>query len=83
MGGFTAVHMGLEYPERCHSLCVAGCGYGAEKEYEEYFKGVSLEVAKNFEEVVLEGFQKYTPSGRHGSNFRIRTRVVGRSLPND
>ena len=30
MGGFATLHFGLNYPERAHSLLVAGVGYGAE-----------------------------------------------------
>lgn len=49
MGGFAALHVGLVAPERALSLTVAGAGYGAEKQYEEYFRNVSLEVARQFE----------------------------------
>ncbi|MFD2239296.1 alpha/beta fold hydrolase [Aureimonas populi] len=49
MGGFTAVHFGLKAPERALSLTVAGAGYGCEKATEDYFRGVSLKVAENFE----------------------------------
>ena len=49
MGGFAALHFGLNFPDRALSLTVAGAGYGAEKEFQEYFRGVSLEVAKQFE----------------------------------
>lgn len=38
MGGFATLHIGLNYPERALSLCVAGCGYGAEPEKQEQFK---------------------------------------------
>lgn len=48
-GGFTALHLGLEHPQRTRSLVVAGCGYGAEKAREDYFRGVSLQVAEGFE----------------------------------
>ena len=48
MGGFAALHFGLDYPEKALSLVVAGTGYGAEKQHEAYFKGVSHEVARNF-----------------------------------
>lgn len=48
-GGFTTLHLGLDHPDRARSLVVAGCGYGAQKEREEYFRGVSLEVARQFE----------------------------------
>jgi pimeloyl-ACP methyl ester carboxylesterase len=30
MGGFATLHFGFRYPGRALSLCVAGCGYGAE-----------------------------------------------------
>ncbi|MEO6749765.1 MAG: alpha/beta hydrolase [Casimicrobiaceae bacterium] len=49
MGGFAALHLGLEFPQRALSLVVAGAGYGAEKQFEAYFRDVSLEVAKQFE----------------------------------
>ena len=29
MGGFAALHFGFTYPDRCRSLVIAGCGYGA------------------------------------------------------
>ena len=70
MGGFTAIHMGIKYPERCLSLCVAGCGYGAEKKYEEYFKNVSLEVAKNFEEQGAKEFAKIYSLGASRVQFQ-------------
>jgi pimeloyl-ACP methyl ester carboxylesterase len=49
MGGFAALHFGLEKPDRALSIVVAGAGYGAEKQFEDYFRGVSLDVAKQFE----------------------------------
>ena len=49
MGGFATLHCGLQTPQRALSLVVAGAGYGAEKQHEEYFRNVSLEVAKQFE----------------------------------
>ena len=49
MGGFATLHFGLRYAERARSLVVAGAGYGAEKQYEDYFRNVSLEVARKFE----------------------------------
>ncbi|HJU21513.1 MAG TPA: alpha/beta hydrolase [Casimicrobiaceae bacterium] len=49
MGGFAALHLGLDHPQRALSLVVAGAGYGAEKQFEAYFRNVSLDVAKQFE----------------------------------
>ena len=58
MGGFATLHFGLQFPQRALSLVVAGAGYGAEKEHEEYFRGVSREVAKQFEEQGAPAFSK-------------------------
>lgn len=58
MGGFATVHLGLIAPERALSLVVAGAGYGAEKEHEEYFRNVSLEVAAQFEKQGSKEFAK-------------------------
>ena len=49
MGGFATLHFGLQHSDRAISLVVAGAGYGAEKEFDEHFKSVSLEVARQFE----------------------------------
>lgn len=57
MGGFATLHFGLTYPERALSLLVAGAGYGAEKEFEDYFRDVSLEVARQFE---AQGAEKFS-----------------------
>ncbi len=38
MGGFATLHFGLTFPERALSLCVAGCGYGAEASKREQFR---------------------------------------------
>lgn len=70
MGGFTALHLGINYPKRVLSLCVAGCGYGAEKSLEEYFKNVSLEVAKNFEEQGAKTFSKIYALGASRVQFQ-------------
>jgi pimeloyl-ACP methyl ester carboxylesterase len=58
MGGFAALHFGLSHPDSALSLVVAGAGYGAEKEFEEYFRNVSLEVARQFEIQGAEAFAK-------------------------
>ena len=70
MGGFTALHIGLEYPQRARSLVVAGCGYGAEKEHADYFKGVSAEVAQQFETLGSEVFAPTYASGAARVQFQ-------------
>ena len=38
MGGFATLHFGLRYPQRALSLCIGGCGYGAEPDKRETFR---------------------------------------------
>ena len=38
MGGFATLHFGFRHPSRATSLCVAGCGYGAEPDRREVFR---------------------------------------------
>jgi len=70
MGGFAALHFGLDFPDRARSLVVAGAGYGAEKAYEAYFRGVSLEVAKQFESQGSEQFAKTYSLGASRVQFQ-------------
>ena len=65
MGGFCTLHLGLRHPGRCLSLTVAGAGYGCEKGREEYFRGVSLEVARQFEE---QGARAFAPTYGAGAS---------------
>lgn len=50
MGGFATLHFGLEYPERCRSIVVAGCGYGAKPDQREQFRKEAEKAARLFEE---------------------------------
>ena len=70
MGGFAALHFGLDFPGRARSLVVASAGYGAEKEYEAYFRAVSLEVAKQFESQGSEEFAKTYSLGASRVQFQ-------------
>ncbi|WP_229192700.1 alpha/beta fold hydrolase [Bradyrhizobium brasilense] len=38
MGGFATLHFGLRHPDRALSLCIGGCGYGAELDKRETFR---------------------------------------------
>jgi pimeloyl-ACP methyl ester carboxylesterase len=58
MGGFAVLHFGLDHAERARSIVVAGAGYGAEKQFEGYFREVSNEVARQFETRGSETFAK-------------------------
>lgn len=70
MGGFAALHLGLERPERAHSLVVAGAGYGAEKQFETYFRNVSLEVAAQFEQQGSKQFARTYSLGASRVQFQ-------------
>ena len=45
MGGFATLHFGLRHPVRAASLCVAGCGYGAERGQTERFRAEAEAIA--------------------------------------
>ncbi len=65
MGGFATLHAGLRYPDRVLSVVAAGTGYGAEKEHEEYFRGISQQVAMNFREM---GAERFAPTYAEGAS---------------
>lgn len=70
MGGFAALHLGLERPERALSLTIAGTGYGAEKQHEAYFRNLSLEVADRFETLGSAKFAKTYALGASRVQFQ-------------
>jgi pimeloyl-ACP methyl ester carboxylesterase len=45
MGGFATLHFGFRHAKRARSLCIAGCGYGAEPDKQIQFKGEADAVA--------------------------------------
>jgi pimeloyl-ACP methyl ester carboxylesterase len=50
MGGFAALHFGFTYPQRCRSLVIAGCGYGAAPNERATFADEVEAAAKRFED---------------------------------
>ncbi len=70
MGGFASLHFGLNWPQRALSLTVAGAGYGAEKEFEAYFRGVSLDVARQFETKGAKDFAEIYAVGASRVQFQ-------------
>jgi pimeloyl-ACP methyl ester carboxylesterase len=70
MGGFAAVHFGLDYSAKALSLVVAGAGYGAEKQHEAYFRGVSEDVARNFLEKGSKAFAETYALGASRVQFQ-------------
>ena len=60
MGGFATLHLGLQQPQRALSLCVAGCGYGAELDTRERFREEAAIAAKILLEQGMAAFvEKY------------------------
>lgn len=51
MGAYTALHVGIHYPQRCLSVVAAGCGYGSSPDPQvvEQSRAASREVGKMFE----------------------------------
>ena len=70
MGGFAALHFGLDHADRALSIVVAGAGYGAEKLHEAYFRNVSLEVAAQFEKQGSEQFARTYSLGASRVQFQ-------------
>ena len=60
MGGFATLHFGFRHAARALSLCVAGCGYGAEREQRERFRSEAETIAAFILEQGMEVFaEKY------------------------
>jgi pimeloyl-ACP methyl ester carboxylesterase len=59
MGGFAALHVGIAYPQRCRSIVVAGCGYGAEPDKKEKFRAECEAAASSFLSNWSEAASKY------------------------
>ncbi|MCF3934493.1 alpha/beta hydrolase [Acuticoccus sp. M5D2P5] len=54
MGGFATLHFGFTYPERCLSLVIGGCGYGAEPGKRDQFSNEANAAADGFENDGME-----------------------------
>ena len=70
MGGFAALHFGLDFPERALSVTAAGTGYGAEQQHEDYFRGVSETVAASFLEKTSKVFAPVYAEGASRVQFQ-------------
>jgi pimeloyl-ACP methyl ester carboxylesterase len=70
MGGFAVLHAAILDSPRVLSAVVAGTGYGAEKAFEEYFRGVSEDVAKKFETLGATVFAPTYGSGPSRVQFQ-------------
>jgi len=63
MGAYTALHVGIHYPNRCISVVAAGCGWGStpDAKQREAMKALAAETGKMFaEEGIVAASAKYT-----------------------
>lgn len=58
MGAFATLHAGFDFPDRAHSLVLAGIGYGAELERQDEFRDLSEQAATAFEQQGSQAFAK-------------------------
>ena len=60
MGGFATLHFGMRHPSRASSLCVGGCGYGAEPAKREVFRKEASLIADTIRKGGMKAFaEKY------------------------
>ena len=62
MGGYTALHVGIRYPERCLSVTAAGCGWGSTPDpaKRDAMKAMAAEAGKMFAtEGIVSAAAKY------------------------
>jgi pimeloyl-ACP methyl ester carboxylesterase len=62
MGAYTALHVGMRYPERCLSITAAGCGWGSTPDLEkrQAMQALARETGKMFaEEGIASAAAKY------------------------
>jgi pimeloyl-ACP methyl ester carboxylesterase len=56
MGGFATLHFGFRHVSRALSLCVAGCGYGAEPALRERFRDEAAAIAEFIASAGMKAF---------------------------
>ena len=63
MGGYAVLHFGLRWPERAHSLVVAGAGYGSGPGETEKFRRDVAETADRFERDGMKAVAEFYTKG--------------------
>jgi pimeloyl-ACP methyl ester carboxylesterase len=58
MGGFATLHFGLRHPQRALSLCIGGCGYGAELDQRDTFRAEADVIADMIRSEGMPAFAK-------------------------
>jgi pimeloyl-ACP methyl ester carboxylesterase len=74
MGAYTALHVGISYPERCISVVAAGCGWGStpDAKQREAMKALAAETGRMFaEEGIASASAKYADAPmRHAQKHK-------------
>jgi pimeloyl-ACP methyl ester carboxylesterase len=63
MGGFATLHFGFRHPDHARSLCVGGCGYGAEPDQRSRFQAEADKIA-GF--ITSSGMEKFAEMYAYG-----------------
>ena len=63
MGGFATLHFGLRHPHRALSLCIGGCGYGAEPDKRDTFRAEANVIANT---IRTEGMRAFAERYAYG-----------------
>ncbi len=72
MGAYTTLHVGLDHPNRCRSLTVAGCGWGSDPNAREQVAQMASAVADMFRnEGIAIAAEKY-------ANLPVRLQFKGK-----
>src|SRR6478672_688211 len=79
MGGFATLHFGLRHPSRALSLCVAGCGYGAELNMREQFRAEADAVVASLRAEEWPHLLRVMRTAQPACSSKPKTRAVLRS----
>lgn len=66
MGAYTTLHVGLQYPRRCLSLTVAGCGWGSDPATREQSAALARDIGRMFRE------ERIASAGAKYADFAMR-----------
>jgi pimeloyl-ACP methyl ester carboxylesterase len=72
MGGFATLHFGFRHPQRALSLCVAGCGYGAEPDKREIFRAEVDQIVARLQSESMAAFAATYAHGPTRVQFETR-----------
>ena len=73
MGGFASLHFGLNFSEMALSCVVAGCGYGAGGDRDQW-RQETAEIAQRFIDLGMEGVSSFYAYGPTRVQFEDKDR---------